>query len=171
MDTQNEFKVGDMVKFKNGNPFLDGYHSKIVTKVEDNRVFYKSIAHLGGQAFTTATDLELVTASAIEGLRYNDGKPKISMVPVSAIEACAKVLMKGAEKYARDNWRKGLSYTETYDSCQRHLQKWLEGQDFDDETGEPHLAHALTNLAFLIEFDKQGVGTDDRFKGPEKVED
>jgi len=98
------------------------------------------------------------------GLRYNGGKPALSIVPTSLSEAVAKVLMYGVQKYARDNWRKGLVWTETADCALRHLHKWLDGEQNDAESGLPHLWHLATNVAFLIEFEKQGIGRDDRFR-------
>jgi hypothetical protein len=38
----------------------------------------------------------------------------------------------------------------------------MRGEAIDPESGLPHLAHALTSLAFLVECDALGLGEDDR---------
>jgi hypothetical protein len=94
--------------------------------------------------------------------RFNIGKTQISQVPSSLIIETAKVLEFGAQKYSRDNWKKGMSFLSVYDSLQRHLLAWKDGQDLDEESGLPHLAHASCNLAFLIEFSSTRKEFDDR---------
>jgi hypothetical protein len=86
------------------------------------------------------------------GDRLNKGKPKISMVPTELIEGIAQVMMMGEQKYGRNNWKKGLSFTETFDSLQRHLLAYQKGEYVDQESGLPHLYHAGANLAFLCYF-------------------
>lgn len=91
-----------------------------------------------------------------KALRYNEGKAQIHMVPKELIEEVAKVLMFGATKYAKDNWKKGLSYEGCYDSCMRHLLAFNSGEEFDKESNLPHLAHAACNIAFMLYFKKYG---------------
>lgn len=98
------------------------------------------------------------------GDRDNTGKLPVSLVPVEAIEGIAEVLAFGREKYDAHNWRKGLSWTETYDSLQRHAMAWLSGEENDPESGLSHLHHMGCNISFLITFAKRGLGEDDRFK-------
>jgi len=99
------------------------------------------------------------------GLRYNEGKPKLSMVmeAPNALRGCAQVLMKGEEKYARNNWKKGLPFTGVLDSMQRHVLAFQEGEDLDPETGLPHVDHILCNALFLSElFHSKKEQCDDR---------
>lgn len=103
----------------------------------------------------------------MEAKRFNKGKVQMSLLPKSLLEETAKVLMFGAQKYDKNNWRKGMKYTSVYDSLQRHLTAWLDGEDIDEESGELHLAHAACNIAFLIEYYTKQVGEDDRYI-PEK---
>lgn len=100
------------------------------------------------------------------GLRDNKGKLPWHLLPVEAMEEIVKVLQFGATKYAPENWRKGLSWDETYDSLMRHLIAWKRGEKVDPETGLPHMAHVLTNAAFLMSFELTNTGTDDRWKQP-----
>lgn len=99
------------------------------------------------------------------GLRYNTGKAELHQVPSSLNFAVAKTLQYGAQKYAKGNWRKGMSWTSVYDCLDRHMKKWLDGEQIDDESGLPHLYHAACNIAFLIEYAETCPHLDDRFKG------
>ena len=83
------------------------------------------------------------------GIRYNKGKAKWSLVPFSALEGMVKVLEFGAEKYSIHNWKKGLPYTEVCESLMRHLFSFLEGEDTDNESGLYHKDHILANALFL----------------------
>ena len=99
-----------------------------------------------------------------ETVSYGDNKPDPTMVDPQFILELSKVLGMGAEKYARDNWRKGTAYQRRMASAMRHMLAWIEGDDLDPESGLPHLAHAATNCMFLMNWQRRGVGTDDRFK-------
>lgn len=96
------------------------------------------------------------------GLRYNDGKVPISLVPPSAIRAIARVFGYGAKKYAPRNWERGMKWTIPYECAMRHLLAWMDGEENDKESGLPHLEHAICNLAILIEYQKTYRQGDDR---------
>lgn len=101
-----------------------------------------------------------------KGLRYNQGKNRLSLVPTSAIEGIGEVLTYGANKYTvkdeqgnvlidgANNWRKGLPWTEVIDSLKRHLAAFEKGDDYDIESNCLHIDHLLTNAAFIKEFYK-----------------
>ena len=99
-------------------------------------------------------------------LRFNSGKLRMSLVPASYGRYCAAVLGYGAIKYSANNWRRGGSWMSGYESLQRHLDAFREGEDIDAESGLPHLAHAAFGIMLLIEFFDKGLGTDDRFRYP-----
>ena len=99
------------------------------------------------------------------GVKHDQGKPPLGMIPAAAMQAEAQVLAFGAEKYGRDNWRKGITYTRLADAALRHIFAFLEGEDADPESGLPHLAHALCCLGFLLHFEyAPTLGIDDRPK-------
>lgn len=83
-------------------------------------------------------------------LRYNDGKPQLSMIPYGILRETSKVLMFGSCKYSRNNWKKGMNYTSVCDSALRHIRQFVEGQNNDQESNLSHLAHAVANLSFLM---------------------
>ena len=108
------------------------------------------------QAVTKSTAKAKGKAKTDGGMRFNEGKPRLSLVPFEFLQAVATVLTFGAVKYDAWNWTKGLSYTETYDSLQRHLGAWLAREDTDEESGLHHLWHAGCNICFLIYFTAHG---------------
>jgi len=99
------------------------------------------------------------------GLRHNTGKAELSYVPSSTLFAISKVFMYGAQKYSPNNWRRGMSWTSVYNCLQRHLLKWYDGEELDDESLVPHLYHIIANAAMLIEYAETYKDGDDRFKG------
>lgn len=98
------------------------------------------------------------------GLRYNAGKPKLSLVLEArhALGGVTAVLEYGLVKYHRANWRKGLTHTELADSLLRHLTAYLSGETEDPETGLPHVDHVLCNALFLSELHRTHPELDDR---------
>jgi hypothetical protein len=45
------------------------------------------------------------------------------------------------------------------------MDKWLDGEELDAESGLPHLYHAAANIAMLIEYKTTCPELDDRFTG------
>ena len=76
-------------------------------------------------------------------------------------------LLDGALKYGRSNFRAvGVKASIYYDACRRHLNKWFEGEEYDSDSGLPHLAHALACIAIIVDAEAAGKLTDDRnYKG------
>lgn len=97
-----------------------------------------------------------------EGLRFNEGKVRHDLVPAYAQEQYARVLTKGAEKYAERNWEQGMKWSKVLASLKRHIAKFEMGEDLDGETGLHHMAHAMCNAAFLVQYSKTCPHFDDR---------
>ncbi len=75
---------------------------------------------------------------------------------MSTLEGAVKVLMFGEKKYSRDNCQKVDNAKNRYFSAlMRHLVKYLDGVKTDDESGLPHLDHALCCLIFLKWFEEK----------------
>ena len=92
-------------------------------------------------------------------------KPRLDLLPSAALEAIAEVLTFGAQKYDDNNWARGARWGRYYSALLRHLFAWWRGEDRDKETGLNHLAHAGCCLVFLMEYQRNGWGSDDRFRG------
>lgn len=99
---------------------------------------------------------------SVKAIKHDACKAPISMIPRSALEAEAQVMHFGAEKYGRDNWRKGMEWTRLIDAALRHITAFNEGEANDRESNLDHLAHARCCLAFLIEYAAKDLGSDDR---------
>lgn len=104
---------------------------------------------------------------SVTGVKHDDGKPRMDLLPFDSLEEVAKVLSYGAQKYGAHNWRKGFDYSRLVGATLRHLSAWQSGQDTDKETGLSHLAHAAASLLFIIAQEKEGTGKDDRYKTSE----
>lgn len=91
-------------------------------------------------------------------------KIRVELLSVPAMTAIAEVMTFGARKYDAHNWRKGFAWSRLIGAAIRHMFAWMSGEDKDPESGLSHLAHAGCCIMFLIEHEKQGLGTDDRYK-------
>lgn len=102
-----------------------------------------------------------------KGLKFDDQKIPLQLIPGNALLEVGKVLGYGARKYAAHNWRAGLAYSRLMGACLRHATAFNEGEDLDPETGLSHIAHLATEALFLLEFiTKNSAHLDDRFRAP-----
>ncbi len=97
-----------------------------------------------------------------EGVKFDSGKLRMDLLPPDALEALARILTDGAEKYGEYNWSKGMKWSRPYAALLRHLMAFWAGQDNDPESGHPHLWHVLTNAVFLTSYQIREIGEDDR---------
>lgn len=80
---------------------------------------------------------------------------------VKAYQAVAHYL--GNVKYGAWNYRAGGARASVYVSAlMRHVDKWWEGEEYDQADGTPHLANALACINILIETKYGGNLVDDR---------
>lgn len=87
--------------------------------------------------------------------KHDAGKLKYSLVPPVAIKAMADVLTFGATKYAPNSWQGVENAEERYtDALYRHLEGYRSGEALDEDSQKSHLAHAITNIAFLLHFEE-----------------
>lgn len=98
----------------------------------------------------------------MSGIKFDQEKVQLELLPVRALEDIARVLTFGAEKYSEENWREGFTYKRIIGSTLRHIYAWVRGENTDPETGISHLSHAACNLLFLITFEQTNTGEDDR---------
>ena len=86
------------------------------------------------------------------GLKFDDEKPDMYLLPPLATLEVGKVLTYGAKKYNPENWRKLDLLQERYTSAaMRHILAHMAGEKNDEETGLSHLAHAMCCLMFKLE--------------------
>lgn len=98
------------------------------------------------------------------GKKYDGGKSPMSLLPFDALYAVGQVLGYGAGKYDSHNWLKGMSWSRLESAMLRHYTAHTLGEDTDEESGLPHLAHMACCALMLLTFRIRGLGTDDRWK-------
>ena len=99
------------------------------------------------------------------GVKHDEGKPAMELLPPDAIEGAATVFAYGKRKYSAWNWRNGLQTSRLLGATLRHIFAWSAGQDLDLESGLPHLDHALCSLMMLRSTAASGEAhLDDRWK-------
>lgn len=86
--------------------------------------------------------------------KTDEGKEDLTLVPTKIIHAIAKVRAFGCKKYKDpDNWKRveSIRYRR---ALLRHIMAYVEDpRGVDAESGLPHLYHAATNIAFLLELE------------------
>lgn len=97
-----------------------------------------------------------------KGLRFNEGKTRVDLLPEFATRQMAEVFTFGATKYAERNWERGMKWSKVIASLKRHTMAVERGEDYDKETGLLHAAHIMANASFLTEYYKIYPQGDDR---------
>lgn len=103
---------------------------------------------------------EVRTTSATGGQK--GVKPeRVALIPRKFLAALGRVYAYGANKYAAENWRHRYEFSKSLDALGRHIDAFIDGQTYDPESGEHHLAHAAFHLAALITWiEEDGEGVD-----------
>lgn len=107
-----------------------------------------------------------------EGVKHDQGKLDLTLIPPVLLEETARVLMHGAAKYDRHNWVSVPDAPHRYAAALlRHVLAWQKGERLDPDSGLPHLAHASCCIAFLLAFAQAGREIDGwRVTLPEQLE-
>lgn len=99
------------------------------------------------------------------GVKESTGKARWSLLSMKALEPVLRVLNYGATtKYAKNNWKKVPNKAPYADAIMRHwCQYFSEGEEFDSESGESHLAHLACDVIFLLwdRMDKKDISFDE----------
>jgi hypothetical protein len=98
-------------------------------------------------------------------IHLDEGKPRVDLIPVWSLLEIGRVMEYGVHKYGEHNWSKHAgrwAWTKLIGSALRHIFSWMRREDFDEESGLPHLAHAIVNLMMLLDLQSTGSGKDDR---------
>ena len=91
----------------------------------------------------------------LPGLKYDEGKPNLSLVFsgfAKALQDVGHVGTFGARKYTPAGWKSVPNLQERYMSALlRHTFAVLDNEPFDCETGRHHLAHVAWNALAMLE--------------------
>ena len=85
------------------------------------------------------------------------------LMPYRVINSMADIYLYGCKKYDENNWKKGMLWGKIFGAFNRHAGKWFGGEEFDDESGMPHLGHALWQLFGLRWYELYKKDLDDRW--------
>lgn len=115
-----------------------------------------------------STEVQQTSASISSAIKADSCKAPLGLIPRSALIEEAHVLAYGGEKYDLHNWRKGMEWTRLCDAILRHVIAFADGEDFDQESGLHHLAHARASCGFLIEYMESHPELDNRYRRVDK---
>ena len=91
-----------------------------------------------------------------EGLKFDGGKIRPSLLPMDSLNKICEVLEFGAKKYKANSWQTVANGEQRYlDVLLRHLMAFSGGEENDPETGLSHLSHAGCNILFLLHLHSQ----------------
>lgn len=86
------------------------------------------------------------------GIKYDQEKPRMHLTPPLMEYEVAEVLTFGAQKYGAENCRTLDDLQNRYISAAlRHINSIKRGEQYDEESGLSHAAHAVCCLMFLGE--------------------
>ena len=83
------------------------------------------------------------------GVKDDSAKLRYDLIDFQGIEQMVSVLTMGALKYGPDNW-KNVEDERYVAAMLRHLFAHQLGETIDRESGQPHLAHVMCNVMFLL---------------------
>jgi hypothetical protein len=93
-----------------------------------------------------ARDAHLRVAAAAK-----HAKPRMSLLPWSALVAVAHVMTAGASKYAANSWQEPPFSADDYMCAMlRHVSRMGIGERRDKDSGQLHAAHVACNALFLL---------------------
>ena len=99
----------------------------------------------------------------IHGVKPSNPKDALGIGKVPSSVIPLPVLLEGALKYGRHNYRAiGVRGSVYYDATRRHLDLWWEGEDTDPDSGLSHITKAITSLIVLRDAMIQENWGDDR---------
>lgn len=133
--------------------FEDGFGGKSFDRVwfeESAEVPLETIKGMSSDVWWVAEP------NAEGGIKFDSKKARPTLLlksMPSAVQEVIDVLELGARKYAPDNWKK-VENERYHDAMLRHVLSYLAGETHDPETSKHHLAHAVCNMLFLIEKEK-----------------
>lgn len=92
------------------------------------------------------------------------GKPRLDLVPLSPLKLAAEAYGVGASKYAPGAWRENpMRWGQVQAALLRHLEAWWSRRELaDPEDGQHHLGAVMFCVFTLAEYERLGIGEDDR---------
>lgn len=98
------------------------------------------------------------------GLRFNQGKVRVDLLPPDAITALANLMTVNELKYPDRNWEKGMPWSDVLASLERHFLELKAGEDVDPTDRQHHAVKIMWNAMAMYCYWWRDIGTDDRVK-------
>lgn len=96
---------------------------------------------------------------------------QLDQIPMSTLWELGEHYGKGAEKYSRNNFRKGYDWSLSFNACMRHLVQFWGGEDTDEETGSKHVVAAAWHCINLAVMMDEHQDFDDRYSRNDSITD
>jgi hypothetical protein len=114
---------------------------------------------VGGSITSSPTPTPGVNPKDALGIK----KVQLNLVPAASLIYQALAMEDGSVKYGPFNWRKNSVKASIYIAAAlRHIQAWHDGEENAEDSGNPHLAHALACLGIIVDAKETGNLADDR---------
>jgi hypothetical protein len=144
------FKVGDKVKFKPEVLNEDWFHTALHLNHNDIYIIY-AVCERGIKINSNFDNLIDAKWFELAGIKETKDKLLWTLLPFKQLEYVVQVMMFGAKKYSKDNW-KNCNPEDYKEACMRHLTAYFNEEWLDQESNLPHLAHLICNALFLLWF-------------------
>jgi hypothetical protein len=142
-------------------PLLNECHVDLIDVAHGHEGARKHVdSVIAGESLELPHETRVVDSST--GGEKGSKLAQISALDPDALLAVAKVAGFGAQKYARLNYMKGFDWSLSFDALMRHSLEFWAGRAIDEESGLPHIAHAIWQAMCLYSFSTRELGTDDR---------
>lgn len=89
---------------------------------------------------------------------------RYDLTPAQGIEEVSKVLTHKLNKYGKNTWKEGISWTEVLSSLKKHLLQFEKGIDYNQD-GDLNIAEVAANALLLCEYYSLYPQGDDRTLG------
>jgi hypothetical protein len=91
------------------------------------------------------------------------GKPRLDLLEPVAEREIARALADGADKYGIRNYAEVPVHARVYVAAlKRHIDAYLEGEDYAEDSGVHHLGHVGANVHIVLGALAAGTLVDDR---------
>ncbi len=127
--------------------------------VIQNETIIQEVMETHSETFKRLAEYE---QQELKALKFDTGKPKLSLLNSASLKLEADAMEYGAQKYARNNYRAGMEWTRMIDAALRHITAFANGESIDSESGVNHIGHAKACLGMLAYYIENKVGKDDR---------
>ena len=99
----------------------------------------------------------IVGDAEVAGLKYDNAKLRLDLLPFDALMEVAEVYSMGAKKYSDRNWEKGLSYMRVVGALLRHLFAWILREERARDDKQLHLASVVWCGLALLTYELRGM--------------